>query len=51
MYQLFVWEMGCEMERSTKETLSEDEQEEIGPTLGNHNTQEVTSDTLGHVAV
>ena len=35
---IFMWEMGCEMERSTKETLSTDEQEEICPSLGNHNT-------------
>ena len=51
MDQLFMWEMECEMERSTKETLSIDEQEEICPSLGNHNTQEALSDTLGHIAV
>ena len=39
------------MERSAKETLSADEQKEICLSLGNRNTQEATSDTLGHVVV
>ena len=43
--------MGCEIERSTEETLPEDEQEKISSTMGNQNTQEATPDTLGHVAV
>ena len=39
------------MEISTKETPPENEQEESSPSLGNHNTQEATPVTLGHVSV
>ena len=46
-----MWKMGCEMERSSNETLSEDKQGKISPTMGNHNTQEASLDTLGYVVV
>ena len=45
-----MWEIGCELERSTKETLSTDKQKEICLFLCNHNIQVITS-ILGHMAV
>ena len=39
------------MERSTKETLSTEEQKEISSSLGHRYTQETPYDTMGHVVV
>ena len=44
--------MECEVERSTKETLSTDEQKEITLSLDHYNTAgEIIFDTMGYVAI
>ena len=51
MDELSLWKMGCDIEKSSTETLPENEIEEVSPSVGNSNTKEIIPVAMGHVAI
>ena len=51
MDEFSLWQMGCDLETSSTETLLENEVEEISSFVGYSNTEETTTVKMGYVAV
>ena len=51
MDKLSLLKIRCDMEKSSIETLPENEIEEVNSSVGNSNTKETTPVTIGHMVI
>ena len=51
MDEFSLWKIGCDMEKSSTETLPKNEIEEVNTSVGNSNTKEITPVAMGHVEI